>query len=130
MPEESINIFINNIYSTAIFTGVFVIMLLFILAISRILIRKTNGGVKDTETGASRGTFNSFEINKDTGHSKTLFVTGAVFILAILFIFLILLTVYFANTFIIDSSLYLIFITVSLILAITVYIIKSGIISR
>jgi hypothetical protein len=130
MPEESINIFISNIYSTAIFTAVFALLFLFMLAVSKILKAKTGAKIKNIEDPAQRGFFNPYEINKDTGYLKTVFVAGTVFIMAVLFIFLIILTVYFANNFIIDSSLYLIFITVFLILAITVYLIKSRIISR
>ena len=130
MPEESINIFISNIYSTAIFTAVFAVLFLFMFAVSRILMKKTGEKIKITEDQSSRRVFNPYEINKDTGYLKTVFVAGTVFIMAVLFIFLIILTVYFANNFIIDGSLYLIFITVFLILAITVYLIKSRIISR
>ena len=130
MPEESINIFISNIYSTAIFTAVFAVLFLFMFAVSRILMKKTGEKIKNTQDQSSRRVFNPYEINKDTGYLKTVFVAGTVFIMAVLFIFLIILTVYFANNFIIDGSLYLIFITVFLILAITVYLIKSRIISR
>jgi hypothetical protein len=130
MPEESINIFISNIYSTAIFTAVFALLFLFMFAVSRILMKKTGEKIKILKTNPSRRVFNPYEINKDTGYLKTVFVAGTVFIMAVLFIFLIILTVYFANNFIIGSSLYLIFITVFLILAITVYLIKSRIISR
>ena len=130
MPEESINIFISNIYSTAIFTAVFAVLFLFMFAVSRILMKKTGEKIKITQDRSSRRVFNPYEINKDTGYLKTVFVAGTVFIMAVLFIFLIILTVYFANNFIIDGSLYLIFITVFLILAITVYLIKSRIISR
>ena len=130
MPEESINIFISNIYSTAIFAAVFIVLLLFMFAVSKILTRKTGANIRNIENPASRRVFNPYEINKDTGYLKTVFVAGTVFIMAVLFIFLIILTVYFANNFIIGSSLYLIFITVFLILAITVYLIKSRIISR
>jgi len=130
MPEESINIFISNIYSTAIFTAVFAVLFLFMFAVSRILMKKTGEKIKITEDQSSRRVFNPYEINKDTGYLKTVFVAGTVFIMAVLFIFLIILTVYFANNFIIGGSLYLIFITVFLILAITVYLIKSRIISR
>ncbi len=130
MPEESINIFISNIYSTAIFTAVFAVMFLFLFALSKILTRKTGAKIKNIENPASRKVFNPYEINKDAGYLKTVFIAGTVFIMAVLFIFLIILTVYFANNFIIDSSLYLIFITVFLILTITVYLIKSRIISR
>ena len=130
MPEESINIFISNIYSTAIFTAVFAVLFLFMFAVSRILMKKTGEKIKNTQDRSSRRVFNPYEINKDTGYLKTVFVAGTVFIMAVLFIFLIILTVYFANNFIIDGSLYLIFITVFLILAITVYLIKSRIISR
>jgi hypothetical protein len=130
MPEESINIFISNIYSTAIFTAVFALLFLFMFAVSRILMKKTGEKTKYTEDQPSRKFFNPYEINRDTGYLKTVFVAGTVFIMAVLFIFLIILTVYFANNFIIGGSLYLIFITVFLILAITVYLIKSRIISR
>jgi hypothetical protein len=130
MPEESINIFISNIYSTAIFTAVFAVLFLFMFAVSKILMRKTGQKIKITANPGPQRVFNPYEINKDTGYSRTVFIAGTVFIMAVLFIFLIILTVYFANNFAIDSSLYLIFITVFLILAITVYLIKSRIISR
>ncbi|MBM3700127.1 MAG: hypothetical protein FJW68_04310 [Actinobacteria bacterium] len=130
MPEESINIFISNIYSTAAFTAVFALLFLFVFALSKVLMRKTGEKIKNKEGQPSHKVFNHYEINKDTGYLKTVFVAGSVFILAVLFIFLIILTVYFANNFIIGGSLYLIFITVFLILAITVYLIKSRIISR
>ncbi len=37
MPEESINIFISNIYTVAIFLGVFILIFLVLFIISRFL---------------------------------------------------------------------------------------------
>jgi len=130
MPAESINIFISNIYATAIFTGIFTLILLVIFLISRILIFKT--GQTSSSAGKEKHPqkFSLYELNKDTSLLKTLLVTGMVFVMVLFLIFLLLLTMYFASKFVMDGSLYLIFVILCLILVSTVYVIKSRIINK
>ena len=130
MPEESINIFISNIYATGIFTGVFLFIFILMFFISRALIYKMKRKAKKQPFEIQGNKFVSFEIKKDTSIHQFLLTTGLIFIIIILFIFLLVLSIYFANGFSIGGSLFLIFTIVFLILVITVYVIKSGIIRK
>ena len=135
MPGESINIFISNIYAIAVFTGVFVALFLFLFILSRIFVLKSKKRSKHLNLNIAAGDASSqtsslLTLNKDINILKNLFVAGLVFVLSVFFIILILLTFYLANNFKIDSSLYMIFAIVFLILAIAVYVVKSRITER
>jgi hypothetical protein len=133
MPEESINIFISNIYTIAVFTGVFTILFLFLFILSRIFILRSKKNAKHTKsTGlpTSGMAFSLLTLNKDVNILKNLFITGLIFVLSIFFIILILLTFYLANNFKMDSGLYMIIAIVVLIIAIAVYVVKSRIAER
>ena len=133
MPEESINIFISNIYATAIFTGVFLILFLFLFILSRVFILRSKRHTKhikpasDSEPGPS---YSLLTLNKDINILKNLFIAGLIFVLSIFYIILILLTFYLAKNFKMDSSLYMIIAIVFFILAIAVYVVKSRIAER
>jgi len=130
MPEESINIFISNIYAIAIFTGVFIILFLFLFILSRVFILRSKKNTKPTGDSAPGPASSLLTLNKDINILKNLFVAGLIFVLSIFFIILILLTFYLANNFKMDSSLYMIIAIVFLIIAIAVYVVKSRIAER
>lgn len=133
MPEESINIFISNIYAVAIFTGVFIILFLFLFILSRILVLRSKKREKHSKTAGDFGSGPSsslLTLNKDINLLKNLFVAGLIFVLSVFFIILILLSFYLANNFKMDSSLYMIIAIIFLILAIAVYVVKSKITER
>lgn len=128
MPEESINIFISNIYAIAIFTGIFLLIFSILLIISRFF-RRDLAGKKSKKSITARDT-RSFILHRYTGLSETLFVTGLIFVSIIFMILLILLSVYFVTSFKVDRSLYVVFLIVFLILLATVYVIRSRILKR
>jgi amino acid transporter len=133
MPEESINIFISNIYAIAVFTGVFIILFIFLFILSRIFIlrsKKHTKHLKPAGDSAPGPTSSLLTLNKDINILKNLFIAGLIFVLSIFFIILILLSFYVANNFKMDSSLYMIIAIVFLILAIAVYVVKSRIAER
>jgi amino acid transporter len=133
MPEESINIFISNIYAIAVFTGVFIILFIFLFILSRIFIlrsKKHTKHLKSAGDSAPGPTPSLLTLNKDINILKNLFIAGLIFVLSIFFIILILLSFYVANNFKMDSSLYMIIAIVFLILAIAVYVVKSRIAER
>jgi hypothetical protein len=133
MPEESINIFISNIYTAAIFTGVFIILFMLLFFLSRIFVLRSKKHEKHFKpAGDSRLGLTSslLSLNKDINLLKNLFVAGLIFVLSIFFIILILLSYYLANNFKIDSSLYMIIVIIFLILAIAVYVVKSRLTER
>jgi amino acid transporter len=133
MPEESINIFISNIYAIAVFTGVFIILFIFLFILSRILILRSKKHTKHLKSAgdpAPGPTSSLLTLNKDINILKNLFIAGLIFVLSIFFIILILLSFYVANNFKMDSSLYMIIAIVFLILAIAVYVVKSRIAER
>ena len=133
MPEESINIFISNIYTVTIFTGVFIILFGFLFILSRIFILRSKKHEKhlrpisDSGSGLSSS---SLSLNKDINLLKNLFVAGLIFVLSVFFIILVLLSFYLANNFKIDSSLYMIIVIIFLVLAVAVYVVKSRITER
>lgn len=133
MPEESINIFISNIYAIAVFTGVFIILFIFLFILSRIFVLRSKKHVKhlksavDVEPGQASSLL---ILNKDINVLKNLFVAGLIFVLSIFFVVLILLAFYLANNFKMDSSLYMIIAIVFFILAIAVYVVRSRITER
>ncbi|HEX7560837.1 MAG TPA: hypothetical protein VF347_01475 [Candidatus Humimicrobiaceae bacterium] len=133
MPEESINIFISNIYAIAVFTGVFIILFLFLFILSRVFVLRSKKNAKHTMPAgdsASGPASSLLTLNKDINILKNLFIAGLIFVLSIFFIILILLTFYLANNFKMDSSLYMIIAIVFLIIAIAVYVVKSRIAER
>jgi hypothetical protein len=133
MPEESINIFITNIYAIAVFTGGFIVLFLFLFILSRIFILRSKKHSKHTKSAGdpSPGPASSLLIlNKDINILKNLLFAGLIFVMSIFFIILILLTFYLANNFKMDSSLYMIIAIVFLIIAIAVYVVKSRIAER
>ena len=133
MPEESINIFISNIYTAAIFTGVFIILFMLLFFLSRIFVLRSKKHEKHFKpAGDSRLGLTSslLSLNKDINLLKNLFVAGLIFVLSVFFIMLILLSYYLANNFKIDSSLYMIIVIIFLILAIAVYVVKSRLTER
>ena len=130
MPEESINIFISNIYAIAVFTGVFIILFLLLFILSRVFVLRSKKHEKHFKpAGDSRLGLTSslLSLNKDINILKNLFIAGLIFVLSIFFIILILLTFYLANNFKMDSSLYMIIAIVYLIIAIADYVVKSRI---
>jgi hypothetical protein len=133
MPEESINIFISNIYTIAVFTGVFILLFLFLFILSRIFILRSKKSVKHTKSTvypAPGPAHSLLTLNKDINVLKNLFIAGLIFVLSVFFIILILLTFYLAYNFKMDSSLYMIIAIVFLIIAIAVYVVKSRIAER
>jgi hypothetical protein len=133
MPEESINIFISNIYAIAVFTGVFIILFLFLFILSRVFIlrsKKHSKHPKPTGDSTQGPVASLLTLNKDINILKNLFIAGLIFVLSIFFIILILLTFYLTNNFKMDSGLYMIIVIVFLIIAIAVYVIKSKIAER
>jgi len=128
MPEESINIFISNIYAIVVFLGVFIILFIFLFILSRIFVlrsKKRTKRLKPADDSEPGQTSSLLTLNKDINILKNLFTAGLIFVLSIFFIILILLTFYLANNFKMDSSLYMIIAIVFLILAIAVYVVKS-----
>ena len=131
MPEESINIFISNIYTIAIFTGVFTILFMFLFILARIFITRSKKHTKYLKPVNDPGLSSSLlTMNKDINILKNLFVAGLIFVLSIFYIILILLTFYLANNFKMDSSLYMIIAIVFFIIIIAVYVVKSRIAER
>jgi len=134
MPEESINIFISNIYAIAVFTGVFIILFIFLFILSRIFVLRSKKRSKhlnpagDSASGPAASSL--LTLNKDINLLKNLFVAGLIFILSVFFIILVLLSFYLANNFKIDSSLYMIIVIIFLVLAVAVYVVKSRITER
>jgi hypothetical protein len=125
MPEESINIFISNIYAIVIFTGIFLLIFLILFLLSRYFKRKTTG--KKIKKPVITKDTRYFVLHKDTSLSATLFVAGLIFVSIVFLILLVVLSVYFVTSFQVDRSLYLLFLLVFLILLTTVYVIRSKI---
>lgn len=134
MPEESINIFISNIYAAAIFTGILFLIFLFLFCLSRIFISRTGKKVRKDLTESAKAPdmqgFSSYSINKDIYAAKNLIVLGLIFVFTVFFILLILLTMHFITSFRIDGSTYLIFAIIFLMIVLTVYVVKTRIIDR
>ena len=128
MPEESINIFISNLYAVAIFTGLFVVFFLILFLISRIFI--TRSIPQKSKKPSDTGSIKSFVLHTDTSLTKTLFIAGIIFVNIIFLILLMMLSLYFVTNFQVDKSLYMVFFIVFLILLTTVYVIRSKIIKR
>src|SRR4030042_2449036 len=117
MPEESINIFITNIYSIAIFIAVvfFIFIILFLLSRFFIYNRKSKEPVHKPEYAEQQapkhlhaGKYSGFHLNKDIYLTKNLYVFGIVFVLVIFFILLLLLALNFTANFQIGGGLFII----------------------
>ena len=139
MPEESINIFISNIYSIAIFMAVafFIFIVLFLISRFFIYNRKKNElfhkleqADHQTPKSSTAGKYSGFHLNKDIYLAKNLFVFGIVFILVIFFILLFLLALNFTVNFQIGGGLFLIIGIVFLIIVTVVYFVKSKFITK
>ena len=139
MPEESINIFISNIYSIAIFMAVafFIFIVLFLASRFFIYNRKKNElfhkleqADRQAPKSSTAGKYSGFHLNKDIYLAKNLFVFGIVFILVIFFILLLLLTLNFTANFQLGSGLFLIIGIVFLIIFTVVYFVKSKFITK
>jgi len=144
MPEESINIFINNIYSITIFVAVvfFIFIILFLMSRFFIYDRKKNESFNKPEhskpeqadsqlpKGAAVIKYSGFHLNKDIYLAKNLFVFGTAFVLVIFFILLLLLTLNFVEKFQLNGSLFLIIGIVFLIIFTAVYFVKSKFITK
>ena len=137
MPEESINIFISNIYAIAIFTGLFAAIFLCLFFISRVLIFRTRRSAQSRreektslEAGDQKHAGTMLIIRKDIYFKKNLLVAGLLFIFTALFIILILLSFLFATQFRMDGSFYMIFAIIFIILVMTVYIVRSKLLER
>ena len=139
MPEESINIFISNIYSIAVFMAVVFFIFIVLFLISRFFIynRKKNELFHKLEQAdhqmpksLTAGKYSGFHLNKDIYLAKNLFVFGIVFILVIFFILLLLLALNFTANFQIGGGLFLIIGIVFLIIVTVVYFVKSKFITK
>lgn len=138
MPEESINIFITNIYSIAIFIAVvfFIFVILFLLSRFFIYNRKSSEPVHKPEYAEQvpkhlpAGKYSGFHLNKDIYLTKNLYVFGILFILVIFFILLLLLVLNFSVRFQMNRSLLLIIGIVFLIIFGAVYFVKSRFITK
>jgi len=128
MPEESINIFISNIYTIAIFTGIFLLIVLVLFLLSRFFKKKSIG--KKSKKSIATGDTRSFILHRDPSLSATLFVAGLIFVSIVFLILLIVLSVYFVTTFQVGRIVYMVFLIVFLILLTAVYVIRSKILKR
>jgi len=134
MPEESINIFISNIYSIVIFIAVafFIFIILFLLSRFFIYNRKKKELSHKLDQASfqepqsiNAGKYSGFHLNKDIYLAKNLFNFGIVFILVIFFVLLLLLALDFAVKFQMGGGLFLIIGIVFLIIITAVYFVKS-----
>ena len=137
MPGEEINIFVSNIYTIAIFIAFFAAIFLGIFFVSRIFIYRSRksgqGSIQEKQIISSSDKQTAglmMVVRKDNYIKKNLFVTGLLLIFAILFILLILLSFLFATQFRMDGSFYMIFAIIFLIIAITIYAMKSKLLER
>ena len=139
MPEESINIFISNIYSIAIFIAVALFIFIILFLMSRFFIytrknkelfHKLEQADRQTPKSLTVGKYSGFHLNKDIYLAKNLFVFGIVFILVIFFILLLLLALNFTANFQIGGGLFLIIGIVFLIIFTVVYFVKSKFITK
>ena len=139
MPEESINIFISNIYSIAIFIAIVLFIFIILFLISRFFIynRKKKELFHNLEQPGHQAPksltvekYSGFHLNKDIYLAKNLFVFGITFILVIFFILLLLLALNFTVKFQMGGGLFLIIGIVFLIIFTVVYFVKSKFITK
>ncbi len=139
MPEESINIFISNIYSITIFVVIvlFIFIVLFLMSRFFIYNRKSTELYYKSEQAEHQvpkslniEKYSGFHLNKDIYLTKNLFVFGIVFIFVIFFILLLLLALNFTVRSQIDGGLFLIIGIIFSIIFTVVYFVKSRFISK
>ncbi len=128
MPEESINIFINNIYAIAIFTGILLVVFLILFLVSRLFFKRSNH--EKSKESLTIKEPKSFILHSDPGMSRTIFAAGLIFINIIFLVLLVFLSIYFATNFRVDKSLYTLILIVFLIILSAAYVIRSGIFRR
>lgn len=124
MPEESLNLYISNIYAIVIFTIVVIFIFIMLFLISRFFIYSIHNKTF-SENGYKVRKAELYKVKKDINLSKNIFIFGIVFIFIIFFILLILLTLNFASNFKVGDSLYLLLGIIFLLIAISVYLVKS-----
>ena len=139
MPEESINIFIRNIYSITIFMAIVFFIFIVLFLISRFFIYNRNNrqlfhelkqAGQQSQKILTAGKYSGFHLNKDIYLVKNLFVFGIVFNMVIFFILLLLLTLSFTVKFQIGGDLFLTIGIVFLIIIAVFYFIKSKFITK
>jgi len=139
MPEESINIFISNIYSIAIFIAIVLFIFIILFLMSRFFIynrknkelfHKLEQADHQAPKSLTVGNYSGFHLNKDIYLAKNLFVFGIVFILVIFFILLLLLVLNFTANFQIGGGLFLIIGIIFLMIFTVVYFVKSKFITK
>jgi amino acid transporter len=137
MPEDSINIFVSNIYTVAIFTGVFLVIFFALFFLSGFLHKKI-AGIKDDGSMLRKNEPEKkvhirhampglFEVKKDISFLKTLLSLGIIMVMVIFFLLLIILSIHFTTSFKMDGSIYIIFLLIFLIVLSAVYATKSNI---
>ncbi|MCL4418130.1 MAG: hypothetical protein M1365_15835 [Actinobacteria bacterium] len=139
MPEESINIFVSNIYSITIFIAIVLTIFIVLFLMSRFFIYnrkkkelpyKPEQADQQISKSSTVGKYSGFYLNKDIYLVKNLFVFGIIFILVIFFVLLLLLTLNFTVKFQIGGGLFLIIWLISLIIFTAVYFVKSKFITK
>lgn len=139
MPEESINIFISNIYSIVIFIAIVFFIFIILFLLSRFFIYNRNNKElfhkSDQESyqapkSLTVGKYSGFHLNKDIYLAKNLFNFGIVFILVIFFILLLLLALDFAVKFQMGGSVFLIIGIIFLMIFTVIYFVKSKFITK
>jgi len=137
MPEESINLYISNISSLILFIVVAVFIFLVLFLISRVIIfrsRKKNGEAfkfyRIEDEGKKPNNISGLLfLKKDIYIKKNIFILGLVFIFSIFFVLLIALILSFATQIQLGTNLFTVLGLLFLLLAISLYIIKSKIIN-
>jgi hypothetical protein len=124
MPEESLNLYISNIYAIVIFTIVVIFIFIMLFLLSRFFIYSINNKTF-SEKGYQVRKAELYKVKKDINLSKNIFIFGIVFIFITFFILLILLTLNFASNFKLGDSLYLLVGIIFLLIALSVYLAKS-----
>lgn len=139
MPEESINIFISNIYSITIFIAIVLTIFIVLFLMSRFFIYnrkkkelpyRPDQSDRQISKSPTVGKYSGFYLNKDIYLAKNLFVFGIIFILVIFFVLLLLLALNFTVKFQIGGGLFLIIWLISLIIFTAVYFVKSKFITK
>ena len=142
MPEESVAAYINNITTFIIFTTVILFSFLLIFLLSRFFIYRNKSSyhkidIKNEDLASYKHNSNNYSekkskyllyLKKDPYLVKNLFVFGLLFVFNIFFIFLIL-VLNFVQQFQIGRDLFLILGFLIFLTVISVYIVKSKIIS-
>jgi hypothetical protein len=139
MPEESINIFISNIYSIVIFMAIVFLIFIILFLLSRFFIynrsnkelfHKSEQESYQVPKSSTVGKYSGFHLNKDIYLTKNLFNFGIVFIMVIFFILLLLLALDFAVKFQMSGGVFLIIGIIFLMIFTVVYFVKSKFITK